>query len=191
MGERNSKALEFSKSTRQANENRYRKPKGAYRWIVSADGTNGYATILIKRIGNYLKAFAVHFHALGWRETEISDFCTVLRRYRTNSGNRACRRRNCKCFKNIDAGGNQAASCCRTLNEKHFGWATNKMEQRPPRIWFARDSKLAAHGPLLNVALHDYDFYSLIKPSDLCCRSYRDMGEAEAEALIDVSHACS
>jgi hypothetical protein len=105
-GERNSKALDFSKSTRQANENGYGKPKGAYRWIVSADGMNGYATILIKRIGNYLKAFAVHFHALGRRETEISDFCTVLRRYR----NRGCRRGNCKCFENIDARGNQAAS---------------------------------------------------------------------------------
>jgi hypothetical protein len=74
------KALDFPKSTRQANENGYRKPKGVYRWIVSADGMNGYATILIKRIGNQLKAFAVHFHVLGRREAEIFDFCTVLRR---------------------------------------------------------------------------------------------------------------
>jgi hypothetical protein len=80
MGERNSKALDFSKSTRQANENGYRKPKGAYRRIVSADGMNGNATILIKRIRYYLKAFAVHFHVLGRREAEISDSCTVLRR---------------------------------------------------------------------------------------------------------------
>jgi len=80
MGERNSKTPDLSKSTRQANENGYRKPKGTYRWIVSTDGMNGYATILIKRIGNYFKAFAVHLHVLGRREAEISDFCTVLRR---------------------------------------------------------------------------------------------------------------
>jgi hypothetical protein len=65
------------------------------------------------------------------------------------------------------------------------------MEQHSSQIWFDQDSKLNVHGSLLNGPLHDYEFYSLIKPPDLRRRSYRDTGEAEAEALIDVSHACS
>jgi len=43
--------LDFQKPPRQAHQNRYRKPKGTYRWVVAADGVNGYATIaIIKRV---------------------------------------------------------------------------------------------------------------------------------------------
>jgi hypothetical protein len=59
-------------------ENGDRQQHGADLWVVSAGSMDCYAITFIKRIGNNLEALAVHFHAHGRYETQVSNCCTSI-----------------------------------------------------------------------------------------------------------------